>query len=508
MNRRTRFIHIAFAAGILLVPFSAVPISAATVPAASCSQAHVQTAIDRAAAGDTVLVPAGTCTWSTMVRITGKRLKLLGAGIDITNINDSTTSGALGITASTADFVDVSGFTFIKARANSDGMVQIAGTQGDVSFRFHHNRLFDNRVAGGRGIYVSSTYGLIDHVTIDVTDTTTSDQMISVDGSSIGSDGGYTPWMQPLSLGTNKAVYVEDCTFTVANQNEDVIDAYSGARLVIRHNVFNDTAVGFHGTDSGGNRGVVSVELYDNAFTNNSANQRRAVTNRGGTALYFNNSYGGTRGYAGLTLLSYRATIADNYTWNRCDGTRYDIGSATFSTDASRTTTTYGTAARFLASNPDAVCTGSTAGVCSRGFDGSGARGYPCRDQPGRGPNGQTLSPIYAWNNGGIRIETYDGGCSACGGLPISTWVAENRDYYNVVPSGFNGTVGVGQGVLANRPSTCTPLTAYFAADVGPQGTLYQCATPNLWKEHYVPYTYPHYLQDGAPAPPTNLTIK
>ena len=182
-------------------------------------------------------------------------------------------------------------------------MIQITGAMGEVGFRFHHSRLFDNAVAGGRGIYVFSGYGLIDHLTVDVIDRTSSDQMISVNGSSASADGGYTPWTWPLTMGSNKAVYIEDCTFTIANQKEDVIDAYAGARLVIRNNRFHDTSVGFHGTDSGGMRSPVSVELYNNAFTNNSPAARRAVTNRGGTAVYFNNTYGGSTPWYGLYLV-------------------------------------------------------------------------------------------------------------------------------------------------------------------------------------------------------------
>src|SRR5208337_2610859 len=34
------------------------------ITAASCSQANVQTAMNSANDGDTVIVPAGTCTWS------------------------------------------------------------------------------------------------------------------------------------------------------------------------------------------------------------------------------------------------------------------------------------------------------------------------------------------------------------------------------------------------------------------------------------------------------------
>lgn len=465
-----------------------------TRAAASCSDADVQGQIDLAVDGDIVAVPAGSCTWTTKVIVTGKRIVLRGAGIGNTNITDNTSDSALKLSIDASTFSDVSGFTFIKQHANDNGMIVIQGTVGEVGFRFHHNRLFDNGVGGGRGLYVYSSYGLIDHVTFDVTDTGASDQMITTVGSYQGTDGGYTPWTQPLAFGTDQAVYVEDCTFTIASQSEDVMDAYDGARLVIRHNTFNSSAVGFHGTDSGQARGPVSVELYANTFTNSAGTQRRAVTNRGGTALYFDNTYGGSTAWSGFTLMDYRATITGPYSWGVADGTVYDIGSEVLSSNGSRQTAAVGTGARFLLSNPDTICTGAVAGDCQRGFDGTGSRGYPTRDQPGRGPNGQTLSPVYAWNNGAIMASAYDGGCSACSGFPVATWIAENRDYYNYVASGYDGTVGVGRGTLAARPSTCTPLTAYFATDSGTQGTLYQCATTNTWTVYYTPYAYPHSL--------------
>ena len=64
---------------------SALSAEAATIAAASCSSLHVQTAITSAAAGDTVVVPAGNCTWTSTVRITSKALTLRGAGVGATN---------------------------------------------------------------------------------------------------------------------------------------------------------------------------------------------------------------------------------------------------------------------------------------------------------------------------------------------------------------------------------------------------------------------------------------
>src|ERR1041384_1454532 len=61
---------------------------AATVMAATCTSADVQAAVNVAAGGDQVIVPNGTCTWTTGVTISGKGIIVQGesmAGVVITN---------------------------------------------------------------------------------------------------------------------------------------------------------------------------------------------------------------------------------------------------------------------------------------------------------------------------------------------------------------------------------------------------------------------------------------
>ena len=108
---------------VLLLLCSAILLCFATtarsadITAASCSAAAVQDAINVASDGDTVTVPEGNCTWTTMVSIDNKGLTLRGAGIGQTTITDQTSgTSALNITgATTTKFVDISGFTWIKA---------------------------------------------------------------------------------------------------------------------------------------------------------------------------------------------------------------------------------------------------------------------------------------------------------------------------------------------------------------------------------------------------------
>jgi hypothetical protein len=412
-------------------------VSAATIAAATCSNANVQSAINSAVAGDTVVVPTGNCAWTSTVTWNAKKLTLTGAGIGQTNIIDQSSGGAALIIsgASSANFVTVSGFTFIKGADHSEGIVQITGGQDTVGFRFHHNRILQ-AATGSRGIQVVGVYGLIDHVAFDATGDG-SIQSVTITGSLDGTDGGFTPWMRPLTLGTNKAVYVEDSTFTYSNQSEDSIDAYGGARLVVRHNTFNSISLGFHGTDSGNRRSVFSYEIYNNTFVNNSSTTLRGATLRGGTGVIFDNSYGGTSPWYDVTMLVYRACPPlDSSTWQTCNGTNWQLGSTSFSSNASRTASIDG-GVRFCSGARDTVCaTDSTcsaigAGTCSTFFDGAEGGGYACRDQVGR-THDQQLSPLYVWNNGSVGAGTYDGGFSC--GAGIGFYLQAGRDYVTGSP--------------------------------------------------------------------------
>ena len=129
------------------------------------------------------------------------------------------------------------------------------------------------------------------------------------------------------------------------------------------------------------------------------------------------------------------------------------------------------------------------------------------RHRAARGPD-RALEPIYEW------ADAY----SPVPNNPSGIWYAnedaseqtQNQDYYlgttnSGTPISFNGTTGVGSGTLSSRPSTCTPMVAYWATDTN---TLYQCSSTNSWTAYYTPYTYPHPLTQGdpqSPQPPTGL---
>ena len=66
--------------GLLLGAFFGATAHAATRTAASCTTADVQAAINSAVGGDTVIIPAGSCAWTSGVTISGKGITVTGQG--------------------------------------------------------------------------------------------------------------------------------------------------------------------------------------------------------------------------------------------------------------------------------------------------------------------------------------------------------------------------------------------------------------------------------------------
>jgi hypothetical protein len=348
-----------------------------TIEAQSCSQGDVQAAIEQAQDGDTVLVPAGNCTWNTTLHLEPMpAIVLQGAGIDQTVITDSTASGGWGNSLIWIESVEgkpfrITGFTFTdQGVVDPNGIIHIRGTS--KNWRVDHCK-FDNITQ--RGIRTGGfTYGVIDHCAFIIPD----------DGTvqTIGAVGdGEASWERPLSLGTADAVYVEDCVFDFVSKNDGPFDAYHGARYVFRYNTIFNTTLGHHGRDSGNYRSTHSFEIYENKIisTYETGNIYTALHFRGGTGVVFNNTVTGPFSNALLVV-------------NHC-------------------------------SCPGMICSWPA------------CESYPCIDQIGRSSDSdhdgvQDLEPLYEWNNTfnsndlDIKVQNT---CS-------ETCIQEGRDFYNDLP--------------------------------------------------------------------------
>jgi hypothetical protein len=372
-----------FVIGVILVISWFVPCAAlgATLKAASCSSGDVQTAISLAKEGDIIAVPAGQCTWSTGVNIFRKGITVAGAGIDQTIITDNTRSDYLMepffISGERGKPFRITGFTFkgMKRRSTTEPAILMAGDC--MNWRID-NCKFDATGTEGRGV-ITAGYGVIDHCIFKNTY-----QGVAVEGD------GDAAWDRPLTLGTENAVYIEDCTFDYNDPYDGAVDAYNGARYVFRYNSVTNTLIGHHGLDSGGTRSTHSWEIYNNTFAVNKAIYTLGGS-RGGTGVVHGNVATGPYDRFFL-LINYRSccNINNNCSnWGRCDG-----------------------------ANP---------------IDGNeDPTGYPCMDQNGRTTN-QILSPIYEWNN---TLNGSDGDIELfdpweCTNPSMSDHIKEGRDFYN-----------------------------------------------------------------------------
>jgi hypothetical protein len=389
------------AAPVSALPSEAVPseIVAASagkiVYAASCSQGDVQAAIDDADDGDTVLVPAGTCAWTSpayqtpAVRISEKGITLRGAGIDQTIIVDATGDDWYNESLIRVDGVvgkpfRITGFTF--SEINRPAPVLIYGDC--KNFRIDHCE-FDNPTdVSSTGLITSGdTYGVIDHCTF-------------VESRMVVRGSGDAAWQQPLSLGTANAVYVEDCTFDRTHGN--AVDAHNGGRYVFRANTITNTYIEAHSNCPSGLRATFSYEVYSNTMVA-AIRTYRPFSLRGGTGVIFGNTITGKYTSPHIHVDNQRSCMGeDGLTclppWDRCDG--------------------------------DSIYDGNE-------LDG---QGYPCRDQIGRATDSgrttpQALEPLYEWDNtvNGV-IDAADIILNPVMCDLMTHHIKEDRDYYNDTP--------------------------------------------------------------------------
>jgi hypothetical protein len=417
--------------------------------------------IARARSGDTIVVTAGngSAVWTPRVVVEGKALDLAGPGS-----GSLTIAGAFVLRDSASR---VHGFTFDLSTA----YIEI---ERGIGWRLDHNTL--RRATWDLGVLIyglpaGPSEGLMDHNVI------TYSRIVNY-GESYDT-GGSRRWSEPLALGSEHAVYVEDNTFddpSAAPAHGNAIDANIGGRYVFRFNKVRNTRVEAHSLQGDRQRGAMKWEVYRNTMTTDVGPALRPFFMRGGTGLMFDNLLTGGWTRRSIDVDNVR-TCEPRGSWGQCDGRSI---------------------------------------VDGRQKSG----GYPCRDQIGTStdagfwdfanpgtPPAQASVPAYLWNNtmNGAEMPVRLNLWRACGPIEMFNLyrqISADRDYY-VLARSFRGTSGIGRGAIAARPRTCTPGVAYWATDEGdwnqrqpgPDGQLYRCTARDTWSLYYVPYTYPHPLQ-------------
>src|SRR5215469_13682494 len=274
------------------------------------SSSDVQAAIFAAPNGSTVLIPRGSFTWSTTVFLSAP-LHLLGAGRNATTITcEVANAGTLNVNCSTAGNIEIGGISFVEGSftpndfelvdvgggstgqpANPNGVVLIH----DCNFALNQFGEIGIRWETNGGVIWNCTFSSQD---IDCTAVYCKNILPALFNSQPGD-----PWQTPSTMGTADTsglanTYIEDCTFT--DMFLQAIDVDDNSRTVIRHNTFNNSAIGSHGQDTSA-WGVRHYEIYNNTFIFTTSgttpfgntypiNLNYWFFDRGGTGCIFNNT--------------------------------------------------------------------------------------------------------------------------------------------------------------------------------------------------------------------------
>lgn len=360
----------------LLLP-AAVGAQPTTLP--DCSRLSVQQAVDTAGKGDTLRVPAGSCTWKEPVILpSDKTLILKGSGSDATVIRADPSGPLLRIPGTDSR---VTGLKLI------NGTIVVDGKDWRVD-----NCAFEWTAAlPGFGLEARSErpgehpIGLIHSCRFRNT------------GILIASHDpmDHRLWFQPLDLGGNRAVFIEDCQFQGTRPSVDCITSSRGGRYVFRRNLVRDMVIAARSI-TGANRAARSWEIYDNRIVQAEQPMVAPIILQAGTGVVFDNRILGDWKRLSIALESPRSCEAVPSA-GMCDGQSFWDGNR------------------------------------------AGREGYPCRDQIGRGQDmtlwtdlnaypEQTSQPAHAWGNrrGSIQIRFLPIGCPQ-----TAEHIQEGRDFVN-----------------------------------------------------------------------------
>jgi len=356
MNRLVYLFAIFFLASSLFLAPSAK--AQATYTATSCNQVDVNAIINGpkhvAANGDTIQIPAGSCTWTSGITVpAGIGISIISAG------TPNSTASIYGASASCSSTVIsvANGLTVFSMSPNygnspsrlSCMKLQPGGTS-DIAFVVRGtcapggcpNLRVDNLTVSGwtsntptnsYGIAaVGGMFGVLDHNTVSGA-VDSGHQFVEFGHASYLGVGQYgdNSWAQPESYGSANFLFFENNQFSGVGTTESETTAVptGGGRIVVRFNQFinmdnNDQMMSGHGTESNGRpRGPRAFELYGNTYTctgdSRSSNHcDTAAAQRSGTGLVWGNSITGGLN-TGVKLNTYRDQ-GNPGGWGPCDG--------------------------------------------------------------------------------------------------------------------------------------------------------------------------------------------
>ncbi len=248
---------------------------------------QIQQLIDSASEEDTVYIPAGFCHLTESILIE-KNITIIGAGIDNTIIrspfNSSGTSTFIIKTNNDSRF-RIAHITFEGVTGTNHSYALNIGGEC-TRLRIDHCKFIEG---GDHSIMLDGNInGVIDHCSF-VDD---SQESISIRNSKQQD----TIWNEQPLLGTDKAIFIEDCDFSFINKGDHAITSVNGASYVFRYNTVNSaylrnaTQIDTHGNYYNERSGY-SSEIYNNTL--HSEESYYGIYMRGGKGVIFNNTFTG-----------------------------------------------------------------------------------------------------------------------------------------------------------------------------------------------------------------------
>lgn len=378
-----------------------------------------------ASSGDTINVPAGSCTWTDAnctgggcINMTTTPLLIVGSNPSIT-LNTSVPALVAGYSSSGAATGRFSGFTFSQGGSYTSWVTAFVNLSGSGTPSIRIDNITFNSITTGRCIVGWGGRGVFDTISFGEC----RNYFAPTDLSSA------TEWAKNVAMGSADAWFIENSTFSPTAGSPDMNDQWGGSRVVLRYNNFTGSGsfdgafVQNHGYDSV-DRGGMWREVYNNTFTNSTGSSVGLSQMRGGTGVFYNNVATGSY-WVGLGLTDYRScTGTGGYSSfaGYCVGGTYNGLACSAGTGCSSGggTCSY------------ALCNGTSPADGNTG----GTNGYACIDQIGRRGPSQNLDPAYEWNNtmngSPLYFSVYSWG--SCSADYTTAHIQQNRDYYDGTP--------------------------------------------------------------------------
>lgn len=312
---------------VLLALMGGSAAEAATLNASSCNLNAVSSVVTSAVDGDTVVIPAGTCSWSGPLSISEKSITLKGQGPGATVIVSTAADPLLLSWATKPSGVSrVSDLTFDSGTPGANGAMSMIVIAGNTpNFVMQNVRLIQRR---HRAItFHGYVRGVMSRIVIDTYTFSTPIHMSHESWGGVGEHGDNS-WAQDSTMGTAQAIYIEDSTITChIGSYCPATDGDAAPRFVFRFNRLTNAQSLHHGLDTPGRpRGTRQWEYYNNVLVNNAMQGVSMISARSGTGMVFDNQMTVSGNGASHAVFDFQVQRANQnpvvngffFPWNDC----------------------------------------------------------------------------------------------------------------------------------------------------------------------------------------------